>query len=160
VPEGRINICSKRQTGGVMVEFAVSMSLFILMVLAIFEFVLLIMTYSRANEVTRDVARMAIVRDPVSEVCGDLSAGGPMLERAQAHLPAVTGNQIRICYNEADTGVASSPFPVYLVTVELQGVQHELLFPTLLGLNSQFNMPAFTTSRTSEDLSTANKPQL
>lgn len=59
-----------------MVEFAISIVLFLLVALGIIEFALLVFDMSRANELTRDLSRLAITADPVCDVFGTRSALG------------------------------------------------------------------------------------
>lgn len=56
------------QEGAALVEFAVTVSLFLILVLAIAEFAIVIMTISRANEATRQLSRIAIVSSPLCDV--------------------------------------------------------------------------------------------
>lgn len=56
------------QAGATMVEFAITVSLFLLLVLGLMEFTLLVLDISRANEVTRQLSRTAIVSDPVCDI--------------------------------------------------------------------------------------------
>jgi len=54
--------------GAAMVEMAISVSLFLLLVFAIIEFALAIFDWSRVVEATRSAARYAIVHDPAIEL--------------------------------------------------------------------------------------------
>lgn len=60
----------RKQEGAAMVEFAVTVSLFLIIVLAIAEFAIVIMTISRVNETTRQLSRVAIVSSPLCDVFG------------------------------------------------------------------------------------------
>jgi hypothetical protein len=72
-----------------MVEFAITVSLFLLLTLAIMEFVLLIFDMSRANEMTRQLSRLAITADPVCDIWeSDCSgSGAPGLSCDPSSLP-------------------------------------------------------------------------
>jgi hypothetical protein len=176
-----------RQRGATIVEFAVTLSLFFLLVLAIFEFVIMVLVISRANEATRDMARIAIVSDPVCDIWGTSCPGGAplscpagtavtvtlaaannclatstdtacrMLNRAQLHLPNINGDQIEVRYGCSGTSRSRRPEPVPLVTVALRNVTHALAVPAFLGLNPQLNIPAFETTRVAEDINTSHK---
>ncbi len=69
----------RSQSGAVLVEFAITVTLFLLLVLGIMEFVLLLFDMSRANEMTRQISRLAITADPVCDIwgsgCGGSGAG-------------------------------------------------------------------------------------
>jgi hypothetical protein len=58
----------KGQRGAAMIEVAATISLFLLMVLAMIEFAMLTMSVARVNEVTRDLVRIAIVNDPLCDI--------------------------------------------------------------------------------------------
>jgi len=177
----------RRQSGATLVEFSVTLGIFFIVILAIFEFVVVVLAISRANEATRDMARIAIVSDPVCNIWGTtcpagapLSCpGGPaivttlagatgctnastgtacrMLNRAQAHIPDINGSQIEVRYGCSGTSLATRPEPVPLVTVALRNVTHTLMVPGLLGLNPQINIPSFETTRIAEDINTSQK---
>ena len=176
-----------RQRGATMVEFSISLAVFLVLVLAIFEFVLMVLTISRANEVTRDLARIAIVSDPVCDIWGtdcpsgtalscltgamvtttltsaNNCSGDPtdtacrMLERARTHLPDINGDQIQVRYICSNAGLATRPEPVLQIIVALQNVTHSLALPGLLGLNPEIAIPSFETVRLSEDINTSQK---
>jgi len=67
-----------KQEGAAMVEFAVTVSLFLILVLAIAEFAIVIMTISRANEATRQLSRIVIVSSPLCDVFGGGCPGGAL----------------------------------------------------------------------------------
>jgi hypothetical protein len=176
-----------RQHGATLIEFAVTLGLFFLLILAIFEFVIMVLVISRANEATRDMARLAIVSDPVCNIWGTSCPGGVplscpagtpitatlagasnctanstdtacrMLNRAQLHLPNINGSQIEVRYGCSGTSRPNRPEPVPLVTVALRNATHPLAVPTLLGLSPQIGIPAFETTRVAEDINTSQK---
>lgn len=162
-----------------MVEFAVTLLLFLIILMAIFEFVIMIMAFSRANEATREIARTAIISDPIyatvpegeegeegedefgldcdvgfeSDLTSDHPTATRLLDRARVHLPAVTGTEILVRYECADG--ASGPI---MVTALIQNRTHRLLLPDLLKLPAQIPVPSFSTSRVGESLETLNRP--
>lgn len=184
---GRSGSTHARQHGATMVEFSITLSMFLLVILLIFEFVMMVLAISRANEVTRDLARIAIVSDPVCDIWGTgCPSGTPlnclagstvittlagatsceggstdtacrMLERAQGHLPDINGDQIQVRYMCSDAGLTSRPEPVLLINVALQNVTHSLALPGLLGFDPQITIPSFETTRVSEDINTSQK---
>ncbi len=64
----------RRERGAAMVEMAIVLPLFLLLLLAVFEFALMILDWSRTVEMTRDGLRTAIVNAPPCDVYG--SDGG------------------------------------------------------------------------------------
>lgn len=142
-----------RQQGAVMVEFAITLGLFMVLLLAIFEFVLMVMAYSRANEATRDIVRNAIVRVP-NTITPPASGSGIMGDAfyetlAGRQLPADWVDNVRVSYE----ALPGSP-DRYTVIAWLEDAEYELFVPTLLGLNPTVGVPSFTTSRLSENLDT------
>jgi len=176
-----------RQSGATLVEFSVTLAIFFMVILAIFEFVIMVLAISRANEATRDMARIAIVSDPVCNIWGTTCPGGAplscpggpaivttlagatgctstsagtacrMLNRAQAHMPDINGSQIEVRYGCSGASLATRPEPVTLVSVALRDLRYTLAVPGVLGLNPQIPIPAFETTRVSEDISTWQK---
>jgi len=73
-------IRGNRQSGAVLVEFAVSVSLFLLLTLGVIEILLLVFDLARANEMTRQLSRIAITSDPVCDIwnsdCGGSGSSG------------------------------------------------------------------------------------
>lgn len=159
-------------------------SLFLLLVLGIMEFVILLFDMARANEMTRQISRLAITADPVCNIwgteCGstlvcpggvvtvalsDVNTTAPsgsdpgptgyrMLQRAQMFLPDVEASQIGVSYSCSDTGNPLRPRPIPLVTVRLQNYTHPFVIGSFLGLGTGFNFPAFEVTRLGEDLYT------
>lgn len=93
-----------RQCGATLVEFAMTVSLFLLLTLAIMEFVLLIFDMSRANEMTRQISRLAITADPVCDIwgggCGGSGAGT---------LTCPGGSAVTVDLSQVDTTAPTSP---------------------------------------------------
>lgn len=175
------------QRGATTIEFAFTLGMFFLLVLAIFEFVIMVLVVSRANEATRDMARLAIVSDPVCNIWGTSCPGGAplscptgapitvtlaaasnctatspdtacrLLTRARVHLPNINGNQIEVRYACSGASRPNRPEPVPLVTVALRDVMHSLTLPAVLGLQPQISIPAFETTRVAEDINTSQK---
>jgi hypothetical protein len=98
----------KAQRGAAVVEFSLTLSLFVLIVFAIIEFATLMMNVARANEVTRELTRIAIVNDPVCDIYGGgcagtasslICPGGPpvQLTLAEAGASCTTGTDSTGC---------------------------------------------------------------
>lgn len=176
------SIHKHRQRGAAMVEFAITVMIFLILVLGIVEFTLLMMNVARTNEVTRDLARIAIVHDPVCDIYGggcpngglvcpggaeqtvtldqvNTSCGNTpettaclLLTAAKSQIASVQDSQVHVGYACSDAGSATRPQLIPLVTVSLLDVKHSLIFPTFLGLPTEITMPEFDTSRLGEDM--------
>ncbi|OQX32073.1 MAG: hypothetical protein B0D96_12390 [Candidatus Sedimenticola endophacoides] len=106
--------------------------------------------------------------------CGDAGAGidcGPaydpekwpaegdgVLARMQRVLSSVEASNIRVTYACTDAGYMERPLPVPSVTVEITGLQHTLIVPTLLGFDATWTVPRYASTRTGEDLHTVVPP--
>lgn len=89
----------RAQQGAVLVEFAVTVSFFMVLTLGIMEFVLLLFDMSRANEMTRQLSRLAITADPVCDVWGAGCDG--------ASLSCPGGSAVTVNLSQVDTGTPS-----------------------------------------------------
>jgi len=96
----------RRQYGSTMVEFAMTVSLFLLLTLAIMEFVLLIFDMSRANEMTRQLSRLAITADPVCDIWG---AGSGCSGSGAATLTCPSGSAVTVDLSQVDTSTPTPP---------------------------------------------------
>lgn len=143
----------QHQTGTVMVEFAITLALFMVLLLAIFEFVLMIMAFSRANEATREIARSAALRVPTTietlPGAGSIDGDDYYEGLASQQLRPEWIEQVRVSYEALPDSLSD-----YRVTVRLEDAEYELFAPTLLGLSPTIGVPSFTTSRLSENLDT------
>lgn len=165
-----------------MVEFSVTVLIFFVLVVAIFEFSVLMMNVARTNEVTRDLARIAIVNDPVCDIfsggcpsgglacpggaqvtvrldevdtsCGNTpeTTGCLLLTSAKRQMSALEAGQVEIAYACSAAGAENRPQLIPLVTVGLNDVRYSLIVPGLLGLPAEITMPDFDTSRLGEDM--------
>jgi Flp pilus assembly protein TadG len=158
-----------QQRGAVMVEMALTLGIFMVILLALFEFSLLMFTWSRAVEATRLGSRLAVVSTPVTSLealdceavsrvettCASASCGA-LETRMRGLLPQLNAGQIHISYSCAAVGYAAGPaaFRVYDVTVSIEDFRTTLVMPGLLGFPLEMTMPDFSTTRTSEDLHT------
>lgn len=98
----RMGKVRRSQAGAMLIEFALTVSLFLLLVLAIMEFVLLLFDMSRANEMTRQITRLAITADPVCDIwagsCGGSGAPG---------LTCPGGSPVIVDLSQVDTSAPS-----------------------------------------------------
>lgn len=164
-----------RQAGATLVETAVTMSLFLLMVFAILEFSFLMYSWTRGIEATRTAARLAIVSTPVGSVdlggtleCDDPSgvqevtvncSGGAcpeLIARMQNYLPLLEDGQVNVTYSCSPVGFDGRPVSMLIpeVKVEIQNYVHEMVIPGLIGLPKNWPLPPMTATRTGEDLET------
>ena len=152
-----------------MVEMAIAFPLFLVLVFGILEFGVAIFNWSLAIEATRSGARYAIVNnEECAGVTGDdgmvcpgaaqiscqVDAGSPMLAEMRKIKPTLVEENVFVTYECSDAGFAERPRPVLKVTVETRGIEYAFILPALLGINATIDMPAFSTTRVSEDMYT------
>ncbi|MDX1823117.1 MAG: TadE/TadG family type IV pilus assembly protein [Thiohalomonadales bacterium] len=155
----------KRQRGATMVEMAITLPLFLLLVFAIIEFALIIFTWSRAVEATREGARYAIVNDPVTDIssldCSAVTSVSTtcdkgnctaLMKRMNNLYSDLDAANVTVNYGCSSTGFPGDPHPVREVSVSISGQEYGLIVPGILGLDSTLTLPGFTTTRVSEDL--------
>ncbi|SCY15575.1 TadE/TadG family type IV pilus assembly protein [Thiohalorhabdus denitrificans] len=155
------------QAGAALVELAVGLMLFLVLVLGVLEFGYALFNWSRVAEATRAGVRTAIVNDPQADLgellseCSEGTSGevqaGPsdrVLASMKTLYAPLEEEQVVVTYRCSGTGHADRPTPVLTVTVEVQDVEHRLMVPHILGLETEVTLPAFASSRTSEDLET------
>lgn len=167
----------KAQRGAAMVETAITISVFLLLMFAVIEFALAMFTWTRGVEATRAALRLAIVANPLTDMCAlasqcadnpgaesvescsDVTCGA-IFDRAQAMLPQLQSSQLSVRYACSDVGFGDRPEELFIpeVTVEISGFQYEMIVPSLIGLPQRWTLPAMTTTRTGEDLHTAGEP--
>ena len=162
-------LCARKNRGAVLVEMAITLMLFMTLLLAIFEFALLLFAWSRGVEATRLGARLAVVSSPVTSLSAlDCSAGGQLqvscdgadcghiLQRMQGVMPELQPANVVISYSCSAVGYPDRPaaLQLYDVSVSIDGIRRQLAVPGLLGLPLTVPMPPFTASRISEDLHT------
>jgi hypothetical protein len=162
-------VVRRHQRGAVMIEMALTFSIFMLILLALFEFAIVMFTWSKAVEATRLGSRYAVVSTPVTSLaalncstvqkvevsCGGASCG-PLRDQMIGLLPQLNASQIYVTYACSSTGYAGAAdeYRVYDVTVSIRGFSTTLAIPGILGFPLSITMPDFATTRTSEDLHT------
>lgn len=196
------------QQGAALVEMAIVILLFLMLVFGIFEFALVVFHWSRLDEATRAGARYAIVNDPACSVyevatgaynctggpldCssnpndkkvvvenGACTVGNPytlndagcrIVERMRGIQPLINSSEtdVVITYACTDTGFAGNAAQALSVTVgtcddkavadgvNCKLLKYKLILPGLLGIDASVTMPAFSTTRTGEDMNTVN----
>lgn len=157
-----------RQAGAALVEMAISLLLFLLLVFGIIEISLALFTWVRATEAARDGARYVIVHDPVSSISGLSCPGGTpvvhtcssgctdLMTTINRAAPFVTGGQVKVTYACSDAGDPGRPAELKIpeITVEINGLSYPFAVPELIGLGSSLALPTVRTSHTGEDLFT------
>ena len=162
-----------RQLGAALVEMAIVVSLFCMLLFGIFEFALALFDWSRVVEATRAGARYAIVNNPepgcawdastcpgASPVNCSLASGSPMLAEMQRIMPTLQPTNVGVTYACADVGFTRRPEPMQIsqVTVKPTNIRHRFVVPDVLGLDAELTIPAFATTRVGEDLHTPVGP--
>ncbi|MEY4640659.1 MAG: hypothetical protein RLZZ227_653 [Pseudomonadota bacterium] len=163
-----------------MVEFALTLPLFLFVVFAVMEVCFVVMDYTRANEVTRELARIAIVHDPVCDIftpgsgctlvcpstasvtvplpadCGGATdtTGCMMMTSAMQFMPGIGADQIELTYACSNAGAPNRPDLLPLVTVALRDIEHDFMLPNFLGIDSSISIPGFAVTRIGEDMYT------
>lgn len=162
----------RKQTGAAMVEMAIVLSLFLLLVFGIMEFAMAYFTWHRAAEGAREGLRYAIVSGPVTSD-GDLglvcpgaavvvpdctdSTCLPLLDEIKKVAPFVQGSQVIVTYACTNTGSPERPEALRIpeVTVQITDLIYTFAVPGIIGLGTTMNLPNVTVSRTGEDLFTS-----
>lgn len=150
-----------------MVEMAIVVPLFLMLVFGILEFGVAVFNWSMVIEATRSGARYAIVNnEECSGVTGDegmvcpgaepiscqVGADSPMLAEMRKIRPTLEEENVFVTYECSDAGFAERPRPVLKVTVETSGIEYAFMLPALLGIEATVNMPSFATTRVGEDM--------
>lgn len=131
------------QGGAAVAEFAVVLTLFMGLVIGVFEFARLMYIYSSAVEATRLGARIAAVCSP--------NQVNNVKARMKTMLSALDPGEITITYPAAGCSAATCD----PVTVSIHDVTVKLAIP-LAPLT--FTLPPFSTSVPSESLDSTNNP--
>lgn len=158
-----------RQAGAAMVEMALTLVIFLMLVFGIIEFALAYLSWHRTAESVREGARYAIVSTPVTSLAGLTCPGGaavtttctadscPGLFAVMRRVDPLLGDgaeQVSVTY--ACSGAGSPDRPVELVipevTVSVSGLRYTFVVPGIIGLGSNIQLPAVTVTRTGEDL--------
>jgi hypothetical protein len=156
-----------------MVEFAIGLTVFLLVVFGIMQLALTYFAWNRVSEAARDGARFLIVNAPLADLstqsCAaatpatvdvDCSGGscGTLLTRLQAQAPFVQAEHVAVAYRCSGAGNPAVPDEnrVRAVTLRISGVPQLTVLPilTALGQNVATTLPEVSVTRTGEDLHT------
>ena len=169
-----MNMRLHRQNGSTLVEMALVLILFLIIVFAVIEFSIAIVRSAQLAEATRDGLRYAITNDPVKEItllkcatagtvasedcdsesCPDLIAGMANIAPLIISQEGMEDFSVNVRYACPVSGDIDRD-DLYLVTVTVSGAKHYLTVPGILGLGVAINLHAFKSTRLSEDLHTA-----
>lgn len=131
---------AKHQRGAVAVEFAMTVLIFLTLVIGVIEFSRVMLHWSTAIEATRLGARVAVVCDRNS----------PAVRKRMRHmLPLLQDENIRVDYPTAGCNTTTCP----PVTVSLTGFTVSTIIPLAA---VSFMLPDLSTSLSSESLSSAD----
>ena len=164
-----MNVILHKQNGSTLVEMAIVLLLFLMIIFAIMEFSTAIFRSAQLAEATRDGLRYAIVNDPLIElpVCEDpgtatavnCDAGScPEMIEGMTNIAPIINIQDGINVAVQYTCPVSSYIDhdnLYLITVTVSGAKHYLTVPGVLGLDVAVDLQTFKSTRLSEDLHTA-----
>ena len=156
------------QKGTSMVEMAIVLLLFLMIIFAIMEFSIAVVRSAQLAEATRGGVRYAIVNDPLTDLTACIDAGttisvdcdagscSGLIERMALISPLINVQDIEVTvkYSCPDSEYLDHN-QLYLVTVSVSGAQHHLTVPGVFGLNATVNLQTFQSTRLSEDLHTA-----
>jgi Flp pilus assembly protein TadG len=163
----------RHQQGAALLEFALTFTVFLLVVLGTMELALTYFAWNRVSEAARDGARHLIVSSPLADLstqscsasapaaitvnCSDGSCA-TLLSRLQAHAPFVAADRVSVQYSCSGAGNPSAPDEnrVRTVTLSISGVPHPQVITALTGLGwtGPPELPAVSVTRTGEDLYT------
>ena len=160
------------EEGAFIVEFGIAFPVLILLSFALLEFSLVVFDYQRAAEATRSGVRHTIISPPIANtatlivgntiVCKNTSGtvvcdgGSPAVDandrwaKLMANMtpiyPTLTSANVLVTYEGTDVGEEDEYGGIFpLVTIELEGVKHNMIVGHLIGIDS-IEFPAFTTT--------------
>jgi Flp pilus assembly protein TadG len=158
-----------RQKGSSLVEMAIVLLLFLMIIFTVIEFSIAIFRSAQLADATGAGLRYAIVNDPLTELsactssptptfppvnCGSGSCPG-LIERMANIAPIIStqgGINVTVKYTCPVSGYIDDG--IYLVTVTVSGAKHYLTVPGVLGLDVPIDLQTFKSTRLSEDLHT------
>lgn len=153
----------RKQKGSTLVEMAIVLIIFLMVVFAVLEFSIAIVRSAQLTEATRYGLRHAIVNDPIGTLP---SCPGGTSDPVDASVEMRNGmaNFAPIINIQSDISVTVEYVcpvsgyverdDVYLVTVAVSGAKHYLTVPGVLGLDVTMDLQTFKSTRLSEDLHT------
>ena len=157
-----MNMSLHKQKGATLVEMAIVLVLFLMIIFAVMEFSIAIVRSAQLTEAVRFGARHAIVNDPLGTLpsCPD-GTSAPVdasveMRNGMADIAPIINDQaainVTVKYTCPDNVYIGNG--LYLVTVAVSGAKYDLIFPSLLGLGVAIDLQTFKSTRLSEDLHT------
>ena len=171
-----MNMRLHRQNGSTLVEMALVLILFLVIVFAVMEFSIAIVRSAQLAEATRGGLRYAIVNDVANGItlptcigedvddeviCTSASDSCPEMITGMANIAPLISTQegmegfsVKVKYTCPVSGYIDRD-DLYLVTVTVSGAKHYLTVPGILGWGIAIDLQTFKSTRLSEDLHTA-----
>lgn len=161
----------RQEEGATAVEFAMLAPALILFTFGILEFTIGLGAYLQASEAVRAAARVAAIQPAIADLGGleegatasctsqaNLSCGAytvnnagsydAVLTEAQRVLSDITAQQLSVSYSSSGMGFSTTAAGTApLVTVRLNGYEHNLVLQNLIPGVSAITFPDFATSR-------------
>lgn len=160
----------KVQRGAAMVEAAIMILVFLMVIFGIMEFSMFIHKVSSLAEATRAGARHLVVNGPVislpdcennfvsgPESCGGNNDCNEVFDVMAAQFTNLQQEHIYVKYSCSTSGYVDAPSRIYEVEVSVKGAEWSFFTPGILGFAPEFftvSLPEFETTRLSEDLET------
>lgn len=139
-----------REKGVYSVEFAIVGAVFFIVLFAVFEVGRLFFTWNVVTEVSRRVARLAVVCDfDQDNQIVDSNAVLYAVNDLMPLIPNFSAANVAVTYLTEEGAVASSYGQIDLVRADIINYQHQLLVP---GLNFTLNSPNFSSTLPRESL--------
>lgn len=151
-----------------MVEMAIVLLLFLMIIFAIMEFSIAIVRSAQLAEATRGGVRYAIVNDSLADLSACIDAGTTvsvdcdasncpgLIERMALISPLINVQNIDVTVKyTCPNSEYVDHNQLYLVTVTIAGAKHHLTVPGIFGIDATVNLQTFESTRLSEDLHTA-----
>jgi hypothetical protein len=128
----------KKQCGATMVEFALTLIVFLTFLLGILDFSRMLWTWNAANEATRWGARASVVCDKGAAV---------VLNNMQKFLPQLNASNVKIDWYDGTGNISTSCDHINCagVNVRITGLDYQWISPIGFGNHAAIPMPGFST---------------
>lgn len=161
----------RARSGETVLSFALLLPILLGVSLAILEFSLVMLDYTRATEATRRAARVAAIEAPVGNLTGVetldvvcMSSGGlatctggaieatatfsDIVQTMQSVLPSIQPENVQVVYSNSGIGTVEAGGIKPFVTVNLVNLQRPFMFLHLFStVPSMLTYPAFSTTQ-------------
>ena len=152
-----------RQKGSSLVEMALVLIFFLMIIFAALEFSIAMIRSAQLTEAARAGVRYAIVNNPQTELTAcpsaDAIAGADptLIAIIASKAPQINtqpGINVEVKYSCPPASGSLERDDIYLVTVTISGAKYDLIVPGILGLDVEIFFGDFKSTRLSEDLHT------